>query len=380
MKGLVKVGKPKKPGAGSKKPMETHSGNKANQPKKSNSGKNHGSAGQHGTTKPSIVRSAVSAYASKPIVKKNPNGFLADVVSISDFSRQDIERVLTAAAEMEKTHEGRKRQVLTGKMVATLFFEPSTRTRLSFETAAQNLGGKVVGFADPHATSFSKGESLSDTVRIVENYADIIVMRHFVEGSARRAAEISRRPIINAGDGSNQHPTQTLLDLYTIKKEFGKIDGMRVALVGDLKYGRTVHSLMYAFAKFRNTTVYLISPKSLEMPRHIIEDTKNHLRIIETNAIDKYIKEIDVLYATRIQKERFPDEVEYEKVRNAYVITPALLSKGKPGLRVMHPLPRVNEVSTEIDASPNALYFRQAANGIPVREALLSLLKDVKAE
>lgn len=312
--------------------------------------------------------------------KFNPNGFLTDVISISDFSRQDLERALDAAAEMEKMPAGRKSQILAGKTIASLFFEPSTRTRLSFESAAQNLGAHIVGFADPQVSSLSKGESFSDTVRMAENNANIIVIRHSVDGAPRRAAEVCQKPVVNAGDGSNQHPTQTLLDLYTIRKEFGKIDGIRIALVGDLKYGRTVHSLMYALAKFRKATVYLIGVKGLEMPRHIIEDTKGHLTILETYSIDKYLKEVDVLYATRIQKERFPDEVEYEKVRNAYVITPELLEKGKPGIKVMHPLPRITEISTEVDNTPAALYFAQAANGIPVREALLSLLKDVKAK
>ncbi|VVB99726.1 Aspartate carbamoyltransferase [uncultured archaeon] len=302
-------------------------------------------------------------------------GFLTDIVSISDFSRGNIELVLENAAKMEKLPRDRKAQILKNFVVASLFFEPSTRTRLSFETAAQNLGARVVGFADAGVTSTKKGETLSDTIKMVENYADIIVMRHFLEGAAKRAAEISRRPIVNAGDGANQHPTQTLLDLYTMKKEFGKIDRLRICLAGDLKYGRTVHSLMYALSKFRDVTVYLVSPKSLEMPRHIIEETKHSLRIVETQSLEKYIKEFDVLYATRIQKERFPDEIEYEKLKNVYIITPELVAKARPGMRIMHPLPRVNEIEPEVDRMPAALYFSQAANGVPVREALLSMLK-----
>lgn len=314
---------------------------------------------------------------TKPKAKADSSKFLTDIVSISDFSRQDLEVVLKEAERMEKMPRERKSQVLKNTVVASLFFEPSTRTRLSFETAGQNLGARIIGFADPNVTSTKKGESLSDTIHMVENYADIIVMRHHIEGAAKRAAEISKRPVINAGDGANQHPTQTLLDLYTIKKEFGKIDGIKIAMAGDLKYGRTVHSLMYALAKFSNVTVYLISPESLRMPRYIIEDTKGRIRIFETQNIEKYLQDADVLYATRIQKERFPDEIEYEKVKNAYVIDPAILKKAKPGIKVMHPLPRVNEISVDVDNTPAALYFQQAANGIPIREALFSLLRGV---
>ncbi len=369
MKGCVKAKKPGKP--------------KSN-PKVSS--KRIAKIAHKSAAKPVSSHAAPVASPKKPKAapvaraKFNPNGFLTDAISISDFSRQDLERVLDVAAEMEKMPAGKKSQILAGKTVASLFFEPSTRTRLSFETAAQNLGAHIVGFADPQVSSLSKGESFSDTIRMAGINGDILVIRHSVDGAPRRAAEVCAKPVINAGDGSNQHPTQTLLDLYTIKKEFGKIDGIRIALVGDLKYGRTVHSLMYALAKFRKVTVYLISVKGLEMPRHIIEDTKGHLTVLETYSIDKYLKEVDVLYATRIQKERFPDEVEYEKVRNAYVITPELLAKGKEGLKVMHPLPRITEISTEVDDTDAALYFQQAANGIPVREALLSLLKDVKAK
>ncbi len=305
-------------------------------------------------------------------------GSITDIVSISDFSRSAIEDILKRAKAMEKMPAERKAQLLRNKVVASLFFEPSTRTRLSFETAAQNLGARVVGFADSGVSSTSKGETLSDTIHMVENYADIIVMRHFIEGAAKRAAEISKRPVINAGDGANQHPTQTLLDLYTIKKEFGKIDGIKIAMLGDLKYGRTVHSLMYALANFGNVTVYLISPESLRMPKHTIEDTKGRLKIYETHNLEKYLGEADILYATRIQKERFPDEIEYNKVKNSYIIDEKTLGKAKKTMRVMHPLPRVNEITPEVDATNAALYFQQAANGIPVREALLNMMKDVK--
>ncbi len=315
---------------------------------------------------------------AKKAPKADSGKFLKDVVSILDFSRTDIEAVLKQAAIMEKMPREKKAQILKNMVVASLFFEPSTRTRLSFETAAQNLGARIVGFADPNATSFQKGETLSDTIHVVENYADIIVMRHFLEGAARRAAEISKKPIINAGDGANQHPTQTLLDIYTIRKQFGKIDGIKIAIAGDLKYGRTVHSLMYALAKFDNVTVYLISPESLKMPPHIIEETRGKIRVFETANLEKYLPVADVLYATRIQKERFPDEIEYQKVRNAYVIDESVLPKENKKFRIMHPLPRVNEISTAIDSTGYALYFEQAANGIPVREAILSMLRSVK--
>ncbi len=313
--------------------------------------------------------------------KKHANGkqkFLSDVVSISDFSRPDIELVLREAERMEKLSREKKAQILKNIVVALLFFEPSTRTRLSFETAIQNLGGRVIGFADASVSSTKKGETLSDTIRIVESYADIIVMRHYIEGAARRAAEISKKPVINAGDGANQHPTQTLLDLYTIKKEFGKIDGLKIAMAGDLKYGRTVHSLLYALSKFNNVEVFLIAPESLRMPRHIIEDVKGKVKVFETQEMEKYLDRIDILYSTRIQKERFPDEIEYEKVKNVYVITKKMLEKAKKGMKVMHALPRVNEITTEVDETPNALYFQQAANGLPTREALLALLRGVK--
>ncbi|AJF60003.1 MAG: hypothetical protein QT03_C0001G0507 [archaeon GW2011_AR10] len=310
---------------------------------------------------------------------KNPDKFsLTDVVSIADFSRADIEFVLRRAAEMEKTPQSKKEKILHGKTVASLFFEPSTRTRLSFETAIQNLGGKVIGFPEAEVTSGQKGETTSDAIRIIANYADIIVMRHYIEGAARRAAEISSKPIINAGDGSNQHPTQTLLDLYTIKKEFGKIDGLSIGMVGDLKYGRTVHSLAYALALFKEIKLYLIAPDSLKMPRHIIEDIKGRVAVHETSDLNKFLPEVDILYATRIQKERFPDAVEYEKVKNVYIIRKKTLQNTKKGFRIMHPLPRVNEISTDLDDTEAAIYFKQAANGIPIREAILSILAGAK--
>lgn len=301
-----------------------------------------------------------------------------DVVSISDFGREDIEAVLRKAAEMEKTQLAKKDSVLKDKTVAVLFFEPSTRTRLSFEIAAQNLGGKVIGFADAGVSSTAKGESLSHTIRVVSGYADIIVMRHNIEGAARRAAEVSDKPVINAGDGANQHPTQTLLDLYTIQKQFRKIDGISIGLLGDLKYGRTVHSLMYALANFRSVKVYCIAPESLRMPAAIIEDTADRLQVQETSKLQLFLPKLDVLYATRIQKERFADEFEYEQIKNVFVLGKEILRNSKKGFRLMHPLPIVNEIKPELDDSGAALYFQQAKNGIPVREALLAMLRDVK--
>jgi len=303
---------------------------------------------------------------------------LTDIVSISDFSRADIEFVLKEAAKMEKLPESKKKGLLKGKTIASLFFEPSTRTRLSFETAIQNLGGKVIGFADSKVTSTKKGESLSDTIRILSGYADILVMRHWIEGAARRAAEVSEKPIVNGGDGANQHPTQTLLDLYTIQKQFGKIDGLNIGMLGDLKYGRTVHSLLYALAKFKGVKVFLIAPESLAMPQNILDYVKGKVGVKQTEKMEEFLPELDVLYATRIQKERFVDEFEYEQIKNVYVLGKQILKHTKPGFKIMHPLPRVNELKPELDSTDAALYFEQAKNGIPVREALLNILKGVK--
>jgi aspartate carbamoyltransferase catalytic subunit len=313
--------------------------------------------------------------SQKKLSGKDGAGFLlTDVVSISDFSKQDIEFILEKAGEMEKMKPAKKAKILENRVVGVLFFEPSTRTRISFETAIQNLGGHVVGFADPNISSAKKGETTSDTIQIIENYADIIVMRHWIEGAAKRAAEISPKPIINAGDGANQHPTQTLLDLYTIKKEFGKIDGISIGMVGDLKYGRTVHSLAKALTHFKGVKLYLVAPESLKMPKYIINEIKESMQIVETEELEEILPELDVLYSTRIQKERFGDPVEYEKVKDSYILGKEILEHTKKVFRIMHPLPRINEIKHELDETPAALYFKQAANGIPVREALLATL------
>ncbi len=297
-----------------------------------------------------------------------------DVISIRDFSREDIEFVLKTAKRLEnELNEKGHLEYAKGRILATLFFEPSTRTRLSFESAMHRLGGSVIGFSSAASTSVKKGESLRDTIKTVEQYSDVIVIRHSKEGAARLAAEVADIPVINAGDGSNQHPTQTLLDLYTIKSAFGKIDGLKIGLLGDLKYGRTVHSLSEALTHY-DVELYLISPELLRMPKHIIEELREKgVKVHETSDLESVIPELDVLYATRIQKERFPDEQEYLKVKGSYVVDCKLLEKAKETLKVMHPLPRVDEIHPEVDKTKHAIYFKQVFSGIPVRMALLGL-------
>ncbi|MCD6140798.1 MAG: aspartate carbamoyltransferase [Thermococcus sp.] len=300
-----------------------------------------------------------------------------DVISINDFGKEEIEYVLKTAERLEnELNEQKILQYAKGKVLATLFFEPSTRTRLSFESAMHRLGGSVIGFAEASSTSVKKGESLMDTIRTVEKYADVIVIRHPREGAARLAAEVAEVPVINAGDGANQHPTQTLLDLYTIKKEFGRINGLKIALLGDLKYGRTVHSLAKALSYY-NVKLYFIAPQGLEMPRHIIEEISDKVEITETNDLESVIPEVDVLYATRIQKERFPDPAEYNKIKGSYRIDLKILNGAKETLKIMHPLPRVDEISYEVDKTPYSGYFRQVWSGVPVRMALLSIVLGV---
>ncbi|MCD6143548.1 aspartate carbamoyltransferase [Thermococcus sp.] len=300
-----------------------------------------------------------------------------DVISINDFGKEEIEYVLKTAERLEnELNEQKILQYAKGKVLATLFFEPSTRTRLSFESAMHRLGGSVIGFAEASSTSVKKGESLMDTIRTVEKYADVIVIRHPREGAARLAAEVAEVPVINAGDGANQHPTQTLLDLYTIKKEFGRINGLKIALLGDLKYGRTVHSLAKALSYY-NVKLYFIAPQGLEMPRHIIEEISDKVEITETSDLESVIPEVDVLYATRIQKERFPDPAEYNKIKGSYRIDLKILNGAKETLKIMHPLPRVDEISYEVDKTPYSGYFRQVWSGVPVRMALLSIVLGV---
>lgn len=290
-----------------------------------------------------------------------------DVISIRDFSREQIEDVLDHAQQIRPDPH-----LLVGKVMASLFFEPSTRTQLSFATAMQRFGGRVIGFSGTEGTSIVKGESLQDTVRTVERYADVIVMRHPLEGSARLAADTVAIPVINAGDGANQHPTQTLMDLFTIKKFQQRLDDLKIGLVGDLKYGRTVHSLAIALTRFRKIELRLISPPNLRMPPVILKELNGIIPYTETNELD--LRDLDVVYATRIQKERFPDIEEYEKVKGAYVITLKACEMLKPSAILLHPLPRVDEIAPEVDALPHAKYFDQVQNGVPVRMALLKLV------
>jgi len=299
------------------------------------------------------------------------------VVSINDFTNDEIMRVFEIAEEMLPTAKGEKKSdLLKGKILATLFFEPSTRTRLSFESAMSRLGGDVLGFSDPSGTSVVKGETLADTVRMAEAYTDVIVLRHPREGAARLASNFSRKPIINAGDGAGQHPTQTLLDLFTIIREKGGIENQNVVLLGDLKYGRTVHSLAYALSRF-GAEITLVSPPQLQMPDEITSDLKQSATIHQSDSLEDAVSDADVVYVTRIQKERFPDPAEYIQVAGMYRIDLKLLESGKQGIIVMHPLPRVNEIAPEVDSSPYARYFQQAFNGVPVRMALLSLVTGV---
>ncbi len=263
--------------------------------------------------------------------------------------------------------------VLKGKILATLFFEPSTRTRLSFEAAMLKLGGSVIGFAEAEIASVRKGENLADTVRTVENYADVIALRHPLDGAAKLAAELAAIPIINGGSGSEEHPTQALIDLYTIRKEKKKIDGLKIALVGDLRYGRTVHSLAYALSLY-NIDLYLVSPESLRMRREVLRAIQKRIRVIEESNLEKIIPRIDVLYVTRIQKERFPDPTEYAKVKGVYKINLETLRAARKNMIILHPLPRVDEIADEVDKTPQARYFQQVWNGVVVRMALLSLV------
>ncbi len=293
-------------------------------------------------------------------------------MSIEDFSREEINYILNISHSMEPL-AAKGSDMLKGKILANLFFEPSTRTRLSFEAAMLKLGGSTIGFAEAEIASVRKGENLADTIRTVENYADIIALRHPLEGAAKLAAEFSKIPILNAGSGAEEHPTQAFMDLYTLQKEKGKIDGLKIALVGDLRYGRTVHSLAYALSLY-NIELYLISPESLRMRHEVIRAIQNKISIIEDTNLEKIIPQIDVLYVTRIQKERFPDPAEYAKVKGIYKIDLKTLKSAKKDLIILHPLPRVDEIAAEVDSTPQARYFQQVWNGIVVRMALLALV------
>ncbi|MBU2649679.1 MAG: aspartate carbamoyltransferase [Bacteroidetes bacterium] len=297
------------------------------------------------------------------------------LISINDYTREEQIRILDYAAEFEANPV---QTILQGLVVATLFFEPSTRTRLSFESAANRLGARVIGFSDSASSSVKKGESLKDTILTVSNYSDLIVMRHPREGSARYASEVSPVPIINAGDGANQHPTQTLLDMYSIKKTQGTLDGLQIAFVGDLKYGRTVHSLTMAMCNFK-TTFHLVSPQELKLPSYVKQHIKeNKLEYYQYTDLQEAIPNVDILYMTRIQRERFSDPIEYERVKNAYILNNSMLGDARSNMKILHPLPRVNEITEDVDANPMAYYFKQAENGVYVRQALLATILGVK--
>ena len=298
-----------------------------------------------------------------------------DIVSIRDLTREQIEFVLNLSEKMIPYARGEKfTKMLEGRILANLFFEPSTRTRMSFETAMARLGGRTLEMSHPSMMSIAKGETLADTIRMVESYSDAIVLRHPHEGAARLAAKFSRSPVINAGDGAGQHPTQTLLDLFTIRRDKQHIEGIKVALVGDLKYGRTAHSLAEALTMF-GAEVTFVAPASLQMPRETVKQVeKLGGKPKLTSKLEEVIKDIDVLYVTRIQRERFPDPSEYLKVAGSYRIDNTLLREAKQNLTVMHPLPRVDEIAPEVDYTQHAKYFEQAFNGVPVRMALLSLV------
>ncbi|MGP1582255.1 MAG: aspartate carbamoyltransferase [Porphyromonas endodontalis] len=292
------------------------------------------------------------------------------LVSISHCSAEDIMRILDRATLFERNPN---RDFLQGRVVATLFFEPSTRTRLSFETAVCRLGGKVIGFSDASTSSSTKGETLKDTIKIVSNYADAIVMRHYLEGAAQYATEVSPVPIINAGDGSNQHPSQTLLDLYSIRQTQGSLEQRTIVMVGDLKYGRTIHSLIEGMQPFSPRFIF-VAPKELALPEEYRSYCREHNIPFEevTEFTSEVIAEADILYMTRVQRERFSDPEEYERVKNVYILDRELLCLAKPNLKILHPLPRVQEIVQEVDDHPAAYYFRQALNGLYVRQSILS--------
>jgi aspartate carbamoyltransferase catalytic subunit len=297
------------------------------------------------------------------------------VLSIADFTRDEIIHVLQQARALAAQP---RRDLLAGKLMATLFFEPSTRTRLSFEAAMQTCAGRVIGFSDAASTSTKKGESLADTIRMVEQYADVIVMRHPRDGAARLASEVSRVPVINGGDGANQHPSQTFLDLFTIAGLFPALlagGPLTLAFAGDLKYGRTVHSLLAALHHFPAVRVLLIAPRGLEMPEHhVAEASAAGLTLSVCESLQQAVEQADVLYMTRLQEERFPDALEFDHIKASYRITAAMLRSARPSLRILHPLPRVNEIAQDVDTTVHAQYFQQAGNGIPVRQALVGLV------
>ena len=297
------------------------------------------------------------------------------LISITDLTKEEILRIAELAAYFE---EHPYEPLLQGRVIASLFFEPSTRTRLSFESAINRLGARVIGFSDASNTSVSKGETFHDTIQVISNYCDLIVMRHSLEGAPRYASEFSKVPIVNAGDGANQHPSQTLLDLYSIKKTQGRLDNINIMMVGDLKYGRTVHSLLQAMSHF-NPTFTFVSPEELQMPReYTMFLDKLGISYTVNREIDEAINEADIVYMTRVQKERFNDPMEYERMKNVYVLKNSMLENVKSTMKILHPLPRVGEIEQEVDANPHAYYFNQTENGVYTRMAIISYLLGVK--
>ena len=298
-----------------------------------------------------------------------------DILSTEQISDDELSLILSTAARYEKALTAKMRlDVMTGQILATLFFEPSTRTRLSFEAAMERLGGQVISVADPKTSSAAKGESLADSVRTVAGYADVIVIRHPQQGAAAESARASDVPVINAGDGTGQHPTQALLDIYTIQKEKGRLKGLTVSLVGDLKNGRTVHSLVHLLARF-GARMHFVAPPGLEMPPQIVSALREQrVTVTESSDLATAVRESDVLYVTRIQRERFEDPADYERLKSSYVVDMALVQRAKSGITIMHPLPRVDEIAVGVDSYEGAAYFRQAANGVPIRMALLALI------
>jgi len=299
-----------------------------------------------------------------------------NLISITDFSKEEYLKIMELSSQFE---ENPSQSLLKGKVIAMLFFEPSTRTRLSFETAINRLGGKIIGFSDSNSSSVSKGETLHDTIKIVSNYADMIIMRHPLEGSARYASEVSDVPVINAGDGANQHPSQTLLDMYSIMKTQGRLDDINLFMVGDLKYGRTVHSLLMAMSQFKNPIFNFVAPPELAMPdEYKLYLSNKGIRYFEHLEFNDIINQADIIYMTRVQKERFIDPVEYEKVKNVYILKNEMLANTKPTVKILHPLPRINEIHTNVDSNPKAYYFTQARNGVYTRMAIISHLLNLR--
>ena len=307
------------------------------------------------------------------MIQRMKNFSQNDIISIRDLSKDNLEEIYSKTNEIIEMKAEERREIARGKTLGYLFFEPSTRTRLSFQSAMALLGGTSFGIADATSSSVQKGESLADTVRIMSGYTDAIVLRHSLDGSSKFAAEVSSKPIINAGSGTEEHPTQAIQDLYTIKKELGKIDGKNIGIVGDLKYGRTVYSLLYGLSNY-DVNVNLISPESLKIRSDSTYNLKENLSYTESENLDEYIEDLDVLYVTRIQKERFPDEEEYVKVKGSYVIGQDVVNKMKDDAILLHPLPRIDEISTDVDSSKQAKYFQQAEYGKFTRAAILSLL------